>query len=211
MYECDVHIITGPNETTPQWKEECFASLASEPINIHLLPPVPNHIGQARAKGFRLGTAPYVSFVDSDDRIIPGIFQKCIDILNTNSKVDVVWTLEEHIDKEGNIIKQVTESEKKERLNDIKNNWNERSSRHIHQIVVSRREAIVPYFPLLEDWPYLAEKALWISQVHDGLTFHLIPEAGYQWRKLNKRNKLPERQMAAKRLRHLLEQYRKRK
>lgn len=73
----DVHLIT---HNEPQWQlDRCLDSLKSEPINLRIFqgfdewPPI-----QGRALGYSKGTAPYVSYVDPDDYIVPGAFTKLL-------------------------------------------------------------------------------------------------------------------------------------
>ena len=59
--------------------DRCLQSLKNEPINLHFVegkkewPPF-----EGRAKGFAMGSAPYVGYVDSSDTIVPGAFQKLV-------------------------------------------------------------------------------------------------------------------------------------
>ena len=78
----DVHILT---HNEPQWQiDRCLESLKDEPINLHIVhgfdewPPY-----QGRALGFSKGTAPYVSYVDPDDYIVPGAFTKLLAVIES--------------------------------------------------------------------------------------------------------------------------------
>ena len=81
-HKCDVHIIVSPEYE--QYHQQCFDSLKDEPINIHKIPATPGDIGIGRYNGFHSGTAEFISFVDDDDYIVPGVYQKLIDLLDQN-------------------------------------------------------------------------------------------------------------------------------
>lgn len=77
MHPIDVHIITF-NET-PEQRDRCLASLEGQPVNVHMVqgtaerPPV-----QGRLRGFAVGSAPLVSYVDPDDWVEPGAYEKLL-------------------------------------------------------------------------------------------------------------------------------------
>jgi len=77
----DVHVLLLP-DTNQEWWQQCQDSLRNEPINLHVVDGVTGHVGQGRAKGFALGTAPYVCRVDPDDLVLPGGFSACIEALD---------------------------------------------------------------------------------------------------------------------------------
>jgi hypothetical protein len=69
------------SESTPRhYVEECrrsvsvAASQAGYPVNVIEVPGVPGHIGQAMANGFARTMAPYVTWVDDDDFVLPPAF-----------------------------------------------------------------------------------------------------------------------------------------
>lgn len=78
--ELDIHVLylDGLN---PCWLAQCLGSiryamsLSALKVNLFVLPGVPGHLGQARMLGYGKGQAPYVSFIDSDDYILPRAFQ----------------------------------------------------------------------------------------------------------------------------------------
>ena len=77
MNKIDVHLIT---HNEPQWQiDRCLESLKDEPVTLHIVqgfyewPPY-----QGRALGYSKGTAPYVSYVDPDDYLVPGAFTKLL-------------------------------------------------------------------------------------------------------------------------------------
>lgn len=77
----DCHIIIA-NDTPETWLAQCLDSVqgaierAGYPVELHLVPFVPWHIGQARAAGYARGSYPYVTCVDDDDYLLPHAFEQ---------------------------------------------------------------------------------------------------------------------------------------
>ncbi|EWS77238.1 glycosyltransferase family 2 protein [Xylella taiwanensis] len=75
----DVHILTLP-DTPVAWVQQRRAAIAAAVaqagyrVVIHELPGIIGHIGRGRARGYRLGTQPYVTYIDDDDVVLPGAF-----------------------------------------------------------------------------------------------------------------------------------------
>lgn len=78
----DVHVLTHSG-TRPEWLAQCLASLADEPCTVHVVRGIEGCIAAGRAIGFALGDHPYVTFVDSDDYVLPGSMQAVTDALGT--------------------------------------------------------------------------------------------------------------------------------
>lgn len=72
----DVHVLTH-SETKKGWLMQCLRSLHGQACSVHVVEGVDGDIAAGRAKGFSQGSHPYVSFVDSDDWVLPGIMQAC--------------------------------------------------------------------------------------------------------------------------------------
>lgn len=77
----DVHILTHSG-TRPEWLAQCLDSLADEPCTVHVVQGVEGCIAAGRAAGFALGAHPYVTFVDSDDYVLPGAMRAVTDALD---------------------------------------------------------------------------------------------------------------------------------
>lgn len=78
MHGIDCHVLCCPGEDPTH----LLAQLADEPVNVWLCesgPPAP--IGTSRADAFALGSAPWVTYADPDDEIVPGIFRKLAAVL----------------------------------------------------------------------------------------------------------------------------------
>jgi len=82
----DIHVLTHSG-TRQEWLDQCLESLASEPCTVHVVEGVEGSVGAGRAKGYALGSHPYVSFVDSDDFVLPGAVDACLEGLAKHSAV----------------------------------------------------------------------------------------------------------------------------
>lgn len=75
----DLHVLTIPS-CPAEFIAKCKASIAAAierspfPVAVHVLEGEVGHIGRGRAKGYALGTFPYVTCVDCDDYLLPGAF-----------------------------------------------------------------------------------------------------------------------------------------
>lgn len=79
----DVHVLTYSGTVQP-WLDQCLESLSREPnLTVHVVQGDEGNVGAGRARGYRLGTNPYVSYVDSDDYILPGAIDACLFGLKT--------------------------------------------------------------------------------------------------------------------------------
>lgn len=107
MISLDVHVLVMP-DTPAEWVEQRRATLseaaaeAGFPVYIHETPGVPGHIGEGRAAGFALGTAPYVTFVDDDDYVAPLAFESLGPSLRAGK--DAVFTLEWTVFPDGRLL-----------------------------------------------------------------------------------------------------------
>lgn len=92
----------GINEATnKKWLEQCKESLKNEPIKLHQLQSIPNKEGLFRAEAYKKGKNKYVSLVDPDDYIKPGIFNKLLSIMETG-KYSAAYSNHEIINSRGN-------------------------------------------------------------------------------------------------------------
>lgn len=82
----DVHVLTHEG-TRSDWLDQCLASLEGEGVTVHVVDNAGRSVGEGRARGYALGTHPYVSYVDSDDYVLPGCFAACRAGLETHHAV----------------------------------------------------------------------------------------------------------------------------
>ena len=116
----DVHVLTHSG-TRGDWLEQCLESMRGEPCTVHIVKGVEGHIGQGRAEGFQLGDHPYVSYVDSDDYVLPGAMKACLTALAHHPAVctDEIATVD------GKEVAQHT----------------------LHHLFVARRDVVTPLIP----------------------------------------------------------------
>lgn len=79
MTALDLHVLV--MDYTPRaWLEQCRASIAEAaaavdfPVHVHYVPGVVGHIGLARQRGYAQGSAPFMTYVDDDDYVLPHAF-----------------------------------------------------------------------------------------------------------------------------------------
>ena len=170
----DVHILHLPGENE-HWWELCKESLKGHPINIHNLDGVVNNMWEGRCRGYRLGTAPYVSFVDPDDIVMPGAFQACLDALESEPEVGGAHTNSAIIDEEGNITRK--------RM--IREDYRMTIARHrVHQIAVMRRPVLEKAMELIEVPDDTIVFADYVIFAHAAMVapWRFLHITGYQWR-----------------------------
>lgn len=154
----DVHVLLYPNSPR-DWFKKCINSLHGEPINLTIIesPSIYEEIGKYRVKGYSTGTEEYVSFVDADDYIIKGAYQKAINFLNKN-KYDHVCTQERVYYENSKSFLKVPVSN--------------------HHIKIFKRSFLEPYYDLIESHGIFGDKKL--SRVI-GASYDL-GYVGYVWR-----------------------------
>lgn len=74
MNDLDVYVLVYSG-TRADWLEQCLASIRHQPCNLHVVQGVEGDIPAGRAIGFGTGTAPYVTYVDCDDWLLPGALE----------------------------------------------------------------------------------------------------------------------------------------
>lgn len=81
----DCHILTHSG-TRHDWLSHCLMSLAEEAeLTVHVMAGVDGHVGQGRAAGYRVGYHEYVTFVDSDDWVYPGVGAELVSALKSGA------------------------------------------------------------------------------------------------------------------------------
>lgn len=175
-HKCDVHVIVSPQYE--QYHEQCFDSLKDEPINLYKIPAVDGDIGQGRYQGFHSGSGEYVSFVDDDDYIVPGTYQKLIDLLDANPDAIGAFC------KEQTLVDDEIVTPAYRKLDDDYPWW--KLFMHIHHIVIFRRELVMPYVDYIyPDCKIGGPVAMVVKILSDGHKFACLDEYGYVWRQHN--------------------------
>lgn len=132
------------------------------------------HIGEGRYRGFQLGTAPFLTFVDPDDVLHAGAIGRCVEALKQHPNAAVALTRE--------VLQYDTHAFCKplDLYQDAKHD-SILLAGVTHHLVVYRREMVEPFFSILRDHPLLPEPHFHraIAEYHD---FVFVPEIGYRWR-----------------------------
>lgn len=95
--DIDVHVLRHPDR--PAWMlQQALSSLEHEPVTVHVLDAVVGHVGRARMAGFAQGEAEFVSFVDDDDAVDPGLFARARAVLAAQPQLAGVFFPERRIE-----------------------------------------------------------------------------------------------------------------
>jgi len=170
----DVHMLR-LSKTDPVLLEQCMASLRDEPIYLHHLDGEVGHIGRGRVNGFMCGSAPYVSYVDPDDLVVPGAFEACVEELEQQPEACGAYTDELLIDENGKTLGPGMWSGIA---------WNpllQLEPRYLHNGAVMRRCFVEKYLLELKRWPNMAEFVLKGLLAGCGPWIH-VDRVGYKWR-----------------------------
>jgi hypothetical protein len=87
----DVHVILLGNENR-FFLKDCILSLREEPIALHVCEGIIGGSVEARRRAIAKGTNEWVGWVDPDDAIVPGSYQKLLDAVGDKK---FAWTKEE--------------------------------------------------------------------------------------------------------------------
>lgn len=98
----DVHVLTH-SKTRSEWLDRCLNSMRDQPCVVHVIEGVERDIAAGRRMGFTAGSQEYVSFVDSDDYVLPGAFDAALEALN--SGVPALCSMESVINESGQTLK----------------------------------------------------------------------------------------------------------
>ena len=176
--DIDVHIIRPQVTTTitQEWFDKCLDSLKDEPVNIHFADYVAGDIRAARRAGFLMGNAKYVSFVDYDDWVEPGIFSHVYERLERRPDACGAFTLSNRVIEFVNV----------GLLNPFKP-WPLPARGNlvdIHQLVVMRRDRCVPiYLEQYDDIPPNVHEMTWVYwEMARRWPWVAIDRVGYNWR-----------------------------
>lgn len=82
----DVHVLTHEG-TRPEWLVRCLSSLEGEPVTVHVIDNTGCSVGEGRAKGYALGHHEFVSYLDSDDELLPGTYARMLEEMKVHHAV----------------------------------------------------------------------------------------------------------------------------
>lgn len=147
----DVHVLTFSG-TRPDWLDQCVASIEAEGLNVFVVPGVEGNIGAGREQAYRLGTSEFVSYVDSDDYLLPGVGGACLSGLEAHRNV---VTLERRL--HGTVLTPIPEPQ--------------------HHLAVYRRADVLPHLAAMPAHPIYCDAFL----MHR-LKPTQLDTVGYVWR-----------------------------
>ena len=179
----DVHILKTKKDSKHLF-EQCLKSLENEPINIFIEDGIIGDTGLARHLAFQKGDSEYVSYVDPDDLVVPGIFQKCMDAMTEDCAA--VYSNENLIDINGTFIRSGEQINQTWSYVKMKNN-----PKFVHHVVVYKRELVERYSQNIKGFIMHSESLLntLVSECGAKRFIHLN-EVGYYWRLLTKDRKI---------------------
>lgn len=170
----DVHILFIKDRDCPILMEEAIKSLDNEPVNIFIEEGILGKIGLARHNAFQKGTSKFVSYVDSDDLVIPGIFDKMLGVYEENAAG--VYCNEDIINHDGSFLC---------RGRNHSQEWNYKKLKldifHMHHMVMYRRDLVMKYSGVMKTFQTRCEQALNLVLGSKAPFIHL-EETGYLWR-----------------------------
>lgn len=173
----DVHCLVYKNT---RYFPELLKQIGNERnVNLYIIRNNDN-IGKGRLKGFLTGNSPYVSLIDYDDLIQPGIFIEIEALLDRGC--DCVYTDEVLIDENGEVLQPGWSSNPERYSPEILEAFDVGGGRYLHHLVAFRRELLRPYMALtLLQLHELAEPYLWkeLGRVSE---FYHLRQVGYYWR-----------------------------
>lgn len=174
----DVHCLIHTSEITP-YEEQIVAQMQNEKYaNFHVVKNGSN-IGLGRVVGFLTGKAPYVSYVDYDDLIEPGIFTKINEVMS--SGIPWCYTDEVLIDEDGNFIKPGWSSHPELYSENVLQYVRVKPGVHVHHILTFRRDLITPKMCfIMKQLGELPEEYLRTELA--AYDFEYINEVGYYYR-----------------------------
>ena len=180
--DIDVVITTLP-DSNREWFSRCLNSLKDEPVNLYFVNGKRGQIGYGRAESLRCGSLPYIAFVDPDDEVEPGIFEKIIPLLSDYPVH--VYTDEILIDEDGNKICDGWSIDR-DILNKVPKDlipllWDKQNKSYFHHLNVFSRDEALLYLQKLYVGHRGIEGFLFQHIGKFGIVKHLS-EIGYRWR-----------------------------
>lgn len=159
----------------PEWIDAALASLAQEPVNVHLCAGIPGKLGLARARAFSSGSAEYVAWLDGDDEVMPGAFDAALAALDADPGVVSTYCDIQLIGEPDGI------GYKKASWSPWAQLWGIAEVHHLH---VMRRAAVEACLEALERWDGYEEFVLMGLLAKAGRHHH-IPRRLYRFRQHN--------------------------
>ena len=176
----DVHCLVHRNAEM-QYFPQLVKSLSGErEIDFHVLYGTEN-VGQGRCKGWLKGKHEWVTFVDYDDMIVPGIFNKVSKIINDDTQI---WFTDEVlVDSNSNYIKHGWSSNPEGFPKELTDYIRIDEHHCPHHLLIFHRDCITPEFvDEVSDVFWNPEVIALRHVVSRGGNYRRIPFVGYCWR-----------------------------
>lgn len=154
----DVHVLLMGNERQ-DLLDQCMESLKDEPITLHICEGIMGDLLTARINAISKGSHEFVGWVDPDDLVIPGAYQRLLDMIGDRN---FAWASEE--------VWYMDDS-----LTEIKMKTIRRTPHHMHII---RRNAITEEF--IRKGTMSHEPDAWVNKLVPTGIFD--DNVGYVWR-----------------------------
>lgn len=148
----DLHILTHDG-TRADWLEQALASADGQGATVHVVDNTGRSVGQGRARGYQLGSHEFVAYLDSDDYLLPGAIEACLEGLKQHR---AVVTMEQIIYESGKVFPFPKPG---------------------HSIAAYRREDVLPWLDALSESHHSADMNL-----RRVLRPVQLPYLGYVWR-----------------------------
>ena len=178
----DVHIIVR-TVTNPKWVEQAIASIPTDICNIYIIDGADGTDTTTinRIKGFKKGTAKYVSFVDDDDYVLNGAFERCFKFLEDNPEIAAVGTRERRLFDDGSFeeftLDELLPYEKGTELFEHMK-WGK-----LHHLLILKREHVIPLLDKKEIYSSRRMiEGIKSSIAKAELKCELLDFVGYIWR-----------------------------
>lgn len=167
----DAHMLT-LNEPA-EWRDACIESLSGAPVRLHVLPGIPDRLGEARARGYALGELPLLTFVDPDDTYEAGSFAMLADALDASPSSVLAYADEGLLDEQGRRIGT--------RRLAYSPFMHAHSASHVHGLIVMRREHVAALAGSVHPQDQTPDWTLTRMLARRGGVIHL-PIIGRHWR-----------------------------
>jgi len=139
------------------WLGQCVQSCINSGATVHVLPAIVNRLGQGRANGYAIGSAPFVTHCDPDDYVIDYAIQRCARALEADGRLALVSI--------------------GERVETINDSDTEASIRYHpqarHGLIVYRRSAIIECLKELSNHDHSADAYLVGAAMRTGAALHI--------------------------------------
>lgn len=172
MPDLDLHMLY--DCARPEWRETAIASIEAQGFQPRLVASVPGDINTARLIAFDTAKAEWLSWVDSDDIVLPGALDALTSALT--SSVDGACTDEDVIRADGSFLCHGLAHGKDLTVDTVLSS--PRAAHHlmaVHRSVVDRMRPHIKRYPRGIEWMLAFGAAT-------GRGLKRVPFTGYQWR-----------------------------